>query len=193
MKKVLFILAVAFTTMSFINPIDSIGDKFKVDIENSAINWKGYKPTGSHNGTINLIEGELKIVDGKVEGGAFRVDMSTIKDADGSKKLEGHLKSPDFLDVKEYTTSKFEITDSELKDGKFLITGDMTIKGITKQIVFEATLTHSEGSITLESETFQINRADFNIKYKSKSFFNNLKEKFINDKFDLKVKIIAKK
>lgn len=71
MKKVLFILAVAFTTMSFINPIDSIGDKFKVDIENSAINWKGYKPTGSHNGTINLIEGELKIVDGKVEGGGF--------------------------------------------------------------------------------------------------------------------------
>lgn len=129
----------------------------------------------------------------KLKGGAFRVDMSTIKDADGSKKLEGHLKSPDFLDVKEYTTSKFEITDSELKDGKFLITGDMTIKGITKQIVFEATLTHSEGSITLESETFQINRADFNIKYKSKSFFNNLKEKFINDKFDLKVKIIAKK
>ena len=52
MKKVFLMLAVAFTTMSFINPIDSINNKFKVDTENSAVHWKGYKPTGSHNGTI---------------------------------------------------------------------------------------------------------------------------------------------
>ena len=193
MKKVFFMLAVAFATMSFINPIDSINNKFKVDIENSAVHWKGYKPTGSHNGTIKLIEGDLKIKDGKIEGGSFTVDMSTIKDADGSKKLVGHLKSPDFFDIKEHTTSKFEITNSELKDGKILITGDMTIKGITKQIVFTATLVEGEETVTFESDTFQINRTDFNIKYKSKSFFNNLKEKFINDEFDLKIKIVAKK
>ena len=193
MKKVFFMLAIAFITVSFINPIDSINNKFKVDIENSAVHWKGYKPTGSHNGTIKLIEGDIKIKDGKIEGGSFTVDMSTIKDADGSEKLVGHLKSPDFFDIKEYTTSKFKITNSELKEGKILITGDMTIKGITKQIVFEATLTQSEDAITLESEAFQINRTDFNIKYKSKSFFNNLKEKFINDEFDLKIKIVAKR
>ena len=39
----------------------------------------------------------------------------------------------------------------------------------------------------------KVNRAEFNIKYKSKSFFNDLKEKFIEDEFDLQVTIVAKK
>ena len=56
-----------------------------------------------------------------------------------------------------------------------------------------AALTEFKETIILTSETFQINRADFNIKYKSKSFFNNLKEMFIKDKFDLKGNIVATK
>lgn len=194
MKKIgILILAIAFITMSFVNPIIQKEDVLKVDATNSTINWKGYKPTGSHNGTINLISGDLKMEEGVVIGGSFIVDMSTIKDADGSAKLEGHLKSADFFDVEAHTTSKFEITSSSTKDGKTFVTGDLTIKGITKQISFLATVIETDETVTLMSETFQINRADFNVKYKSKTFFNNLKDKFVNDEFDLQVNIIATK
>lgn len=192
MKKVFFMLAIAFITMSFISPKDSISNSFKVDIESSTITWKGYKPTGSHHGTINLISGDLKFEDGKITEGSFTVDMSTIKDADGSAKLEGHLKSVDFFDIKEHTKSNFNITSTELKNGKTFITGDLTIKSITKQITFPASITKGEETVTLISEKIKINRTDFNIKYKSKSFFNNLKEKFINDEFELGIVIVAK-
>ena len=191
MKKTgILILAIAFISMSFNNPIKPV-EKYNVDITESTISWKGYKPTGSHNGFINLTSGDFELVEGAIKGGTFTVDMATIKDADGSGKLERHLKSEDFFDIEAHTTSKFVITNSELKDGKTLVTGDITIKGITKQIMFSATVTSTDQTVTLTSETFQINRADFNIKYKSKTFFNNLKEKFVNDDFDLQVTIVA--
>ncbi len=194
MKKYgILVLAIAFITMSFVKPIQQKEGVLKVDVTNSTVNWKGYKPTGSHNGTINLASGELQFEEGAIKGGSFTVEMSSIKDASGSGRLEGHLKSGDFFDVKTFTTSKFEITGIENTEGKVAITGDMTIKGITKQLTFFVSVTETEESVTLISETFHINRADFNVKYKSKSFFNNLKEKFINDEFDLQVVIVAAK
>ncbi len=194
MKKVgILVLAIAFVTMSFINPTVLVENTIKVDVAKSTINWKGYKPTGSHNGIISLTSGELIMEEGVIKGGSFMVNMSTIKDADGSEKLEGHLKSADFFEIEVYPTSTFEIKNSSIEDGKTILTGDITIKGITKQLTFSAVVTETEGTVTLTSETIQINRTDFNVKYKSKSFFNDLKEKFINDEFDLQVTIVATK
>lgn len=192
MKKVgILVLAIAFITMSFVNT--EVLFENNVDVSSSTIHWKGYKPTGSHNGTISLASGELKMEKGIIKSGFFTVDMSTIKDADDSAKLEGHLKSSDFFDVEAFPTATFEITTSSIENGKTMVTGDITIKGITKQVTFPAVVTETEEAVTLTSETFQINRADFNIKYKSKSFFNDLKDKFVNDEFDLQVNIVVKK
>jgi len=182
-----FALIISFTTVKAQET-----SSFKADASTSIINWKGYKPAGSHYGTIVLKSGNLN-VEGDQISGSFVVDMSTIKDADGSGRLEGHLKSKDFFEIESYGTSKFEITSSKTNNGKLQVTGNLTIKGITKEITFPATILRGDGMITLTSETIQINRADYNIQYKSKSFFNNLKEKFINDEFDLQVKIVAKK
>ncbi|MCF6168233.1 YceI family protein [Lutibacter sp.] len=189
----LFIAVFTLITLSF--TVSNAQDKsnYTADTSNSTINWKGYKPTGSHHGTINLASGELKMENGKIIGGSFIANMSTIKDAGGSAKLERHLKSDDFFDVAAFSTCKFEITDSETIEGKTVLTGNMTIKGITKQLTFPVIVTETTDTVTLTSETFQVNRAEFNVKYKSKTFFNNLKEKFIKNEFDLQVVIVAVK
>ena len=194
MKKVTFLtIVMAFITMSFNTPINLAEKTLKVDVSKSTIHWKGYKPTGSHSGTITLESGALKMDNGTIKGGYFIANMLTIKDAGGSAKLERHLKSDDFFDVAAFPTSKFEITDSETIEGKMMITGNMTIKGITKQLIFPVTVTETAETVTLTSETFQVNKSEYNIKYKSKSFFNNLKEKFIENIFDLQVVIVAVK
>lgn len=199
MKKVLFILAIAFVAVSFNNPVNPDGNKFKVDVKTSTIKWKGYKPTGSHNGTISLSQGLFEMDGDQIKSGSFLIDMNSIvvsdmpADSEYNTKLVNHLKSKDFFEVEVFGTSKFEIVNVSYKDGSSIVTGKLTIKDVTKQISIPAKISVEADQITLETETFQINRADFNIKYKSKSFFNNLKEKFINDKFDLQVKIVAKK
>ena len=192
-KSKLILFAMAFATFSFVSQSVVAQDNFKVTVENSKLTWKGYKPTGDHTGTISLASGNIAIKNNTLTGGSFVANMNTIKDNDGSAKLEGHLKSADFFEVTTFPTSKFEITKTEVKGAKIHVTGNMTIKGITKQITFPATLAVNKDDVTLTSDTFQINRADFNVKYNSKSFFDDLKDKFINDDFDFQVTIVAKK
>lgn len=196
MKKIgVFLLAVAFITMSFVNPTPVVKDVYKVDSANSTLKWTGYKPTGSHTGSVLLQSGTIEMNGEKIKSGSFVADMSSIKDADGSARLEGHLKSADFFEVEVFPISKFEITNIYRVDleGETEVTGNLTIKNITKEITFNANVEVNGNTLTLTSKTFKINRAGYNIKYKSQSFFNDLKEKFIEDEFDLQVTIVATK
>ena len=73
----------------------------KVDTKSSFINWTGKKVVGSHEGTIKLSGGELTFAAGKLTGGSFSIDMTSMENTDmqggGAEKLMGHLKSDDFF------------------------------------------------------------------------------------------------
>lgn len=164
----------------------NVAELNNINLETSVLNWKGSKPTGDHNGTVLLKSGGILIEDGKLKAGEFVVDMNTITNLDmkgskGATNLVGHLKSPDFFEVEKYPTSKFVITSVVEKDGKLEVTGNLSIKDVTKSIAIPATIEKVDGVYEFKSETFNIDRADFNVKYKSKKFFDNLKDKFVND------------
>ncbi|NVK52438.1 MAG: YceI family protein [Flavobacteriaceae bacterium] len=168
-----------------------------INLEASVLNWKGAKPTGEHNGTVNLKSGGILIEEGKLKAGEFVVDMNTITNLDmkgskGATNLEGHLKSPDFFEVEKYPTSKFVITNVVEKDGKLEVTGNLSIKDVTKSITIPATVEKVDGAYVFKSEKFNIDRADFNVKYKSKKFFDNLKDKFVNDLVEMSFVVKAK-
>ncbi len=161
-----------------------------VDVTASVLNWKGSKPTGSHNGTLALKSGNLDVKNGLLNGGVFVVDLTTIKNldmagSDGAAKIEGHLKGDDFFDVEKYPTSTFTITKVKKDGSKLAVTGNLQIKDVTKSITIPAMISTESGVTVFKSEVFNINRADFNVKYGSKSFFDNLKDKFIDDMMEM--------
>ncbi|MFT7442511.1 MAG: polyisoprenoid-binding protein YceI [Maribacter sp.] len=162
-------------------------EKYNVDVATSVLNWKGTKPLGSHDGVVSLKSGSLVIEKNELVEGEFIINMSSIanvdmKGTDGAGKIEGHLKSEDFFDVAKYPTSKFVITNvEENEDGKLAVTGNLKIKDVTKSITIPAVISTKAGVTTFKSDTFNINRTDFNVRYGSKSFFDNLKDKFIDD------------
>ena len=126
--------------------------------------------------------------------GKFVIEMKSninlyMKGKDGAAKLEGHLKSADFFDVAVYPTAKFVITKVEENEGKLAVTGNLNIKDVTKSITIPATLSEVDGVHVFKSENFNINRADFNVKYGSKSFFDNLKDKFIDDLVEMSFEV----
>ena len=149
------------------------------------------KPTGEHTGTISLSEGAFSIADGTLVGGSFTIDMNSIvntdipADSEYNAKLVGHLKSADFFEVEKFPTSKFEITEVKEHEGKLHVTGNLSIKEDTKSITIPAVLSNEEGVVVLTSDTFTIDRTDFNVRYGSKKFFDDLKDKFINDEFEM--------
>ncbi len=167
-----------------------VADLNNVDTAVSVLTWKGTKPTGAHDGVVGLQSGGLVVENGMVTQGEFVIDMNTIvnKDmagSDGAGKLEGHLKSGDFFDVEKFPTSTFVITSITEAEGKLAVTGNLTIKDVTKSITIPATVSTEGGVTTFTSDKFMVNRADFNVKYGSKSFFDNLKDKFIDDLMEM--------
>ncbi len=163
---------------------------YNADTEASVLNWKGSKPTGDHNGTVNIKSGYFNVSDDAMTG-EFDIDMTSIVDLDleaGSKyntKLVNHLKSEDFFSVEKFPTASFKLSKSEAKGNKTLMTGDLTIKGITHEISFLATV-HQEGKkLHVKSDTFTIDRSKWDVKYKSTSFFADLGDKFIYDDIEI--------
>jgi polyisoprenoid-binding protein YceI len=176
---------------------------FKVDTVSSSMNWVGKKVTGQHNGTIKISGGEVGIdKSGLVVAGNFEMNMKSINnldldDAGMNNKLINHLKSEDFFSAEKFPTSKFEITKVEtLSDPakpnfNNTVSGNLTIKGITKSISFPASIKIENGALSAFAD-FEIDRTQWEIKYGSGKFFENLGDKMINDNFNISFKLIAK-
>ncbi len=181
----------ALVGFAFTGPVSDDVEVVAIDTEKSVIEWKAYKVTGQHNGIVKIKSGSLEMEDGALTGGSFDIDMTTITVQDlegGSKaKLEGHLKSGDFFNVEEFNTANFEITRviSRGKPGDYKIEGNLSIKGITKPIKFNALV---EGN-TAEA-TVTIDRSEYDVRYGSGSFFEDLGDKTIYDDFDLTIKLV---
>ncbi|MEM9833030.1 MAG: YceI family protein [Bacteroidota bacterium] len=168
---------------------------YTVDTKQSEITWKGEKVTGQHLGTIQLQQGSLALEDGKLTGGNFTIDMSTLSNTDleGEQKgkLEGHLKSDDFFGVATYPTATLRITGVEPQSGNtYQVTGELTIKDKTNTIEFPTTVT-TKGDKVMASASITVDRSKYDVRYGSDSFFDNLGDQVIYDDFQLEVSLVA--
>ncbi|XOV93727.1 MAG: YceI family protein [Bacteroidota bacterium] len=175
-----------------LNP-GAVEETLNVDKESSTVTWKAEKVTGGHTGTIEIKEGGLVYQEGKLTGGTFTIDMNTIKTDENLDRLEGHLKSDDFFSVEKHPTATFEITDVVDQGPRgYNITGNVTIKGITKEIKFVAKIAEVDSNVNAAAEIV-LDRSEFDIRYGSGSFFEGLGDKLIYDNFTLGVNLVVKK
>ncbi len=195
-----FLTVLAFAGMSFTTPDSGEVETYSVNTEESKIEWRARKVTGKHNGSIMIKNGNLDMEDGVLKGGSFDIDMTTItvldlKPGKGKEKLEGHLKSADFFNVEEYETASFVITKVYPIDtkGTYRVIGDLTIKGNSNEVKFNAVVTEENGKIMGTAKEIEVDRAEYDIRYGSGSFFDNLGDKTIYDEFELDVTLVAAK
>ena len=183
----------AKTTDAKIVDESKTGEKWNLNVSDSKIEWIGTKVSGYHTGTVPIKSGEVQVNNGQVTGGKFVMDFAnlvvsgpkSVSDAQ-SQKLQGHLRSADFFDVEKYPEGAFELTNvqpykgdaikdsadarqeeiSEYKvtDPTHLISGNLTLKGITKNIEFPARITVS-GNTAEAVAKFNIDRKDWGIVY----------------------------
>lgn len=66
---------------------------------------------------------------------------------------------------------------------------ELSIKGVSKSISFPANVEISDTQIIAKTVQFFIDRTDWDVKYKSKKFLHDLKDKFINDEIGLQITI----
>jgi polyisoprenoid-binding protein YceI len=153
----------------------------------SKVLWTGAKITGKHEGGFNTFSGTFEVVGGDVSKSRVTADIDMGSLFCDSEKLTGHLKSPDFFGVEQFPTAKFvssAFTKSE--EGKFQVTGDLTLHGVTKTLTFPASITVTAEEATVSAD-FAINRKDFGIVYPGKP------DDLIADNVALKLELHAKK
>jgi polyisoprenoid-binding protein YceI len=173
---------------------------YKVDTSTSTLRWSGEILGGiTETGSVAFREGKATVEGGSVKSAEFTFDMQSIKDDAGKSMLENHLKSKDFFNTQKYATSTFVLktfaptSEEGAKAGRFVVSGDLTVKGITVPISFLATVT-SEGKDSIRAiGSFAINRTDWEITYKSNSFFSDLKDGAIRDAVQIDLNIVATK
>lgn len=185
LKSFLAVVAVFAISMSAV-----FAQSFSIDTKSSVLIWKGEKVTKTHTGTVQIKSGT--IVKNKTNfSGDFVIDMTTIKvddvtDQGMRDKFLGHLRSEDFFSVDKFNTSVLKIKKTDAytpkKDEKanYMITADLTIKGITNEIKFPANVVFN-GKDFAASATIIVDRSKWNVRYGSGSFFDNLGDAAIYD------------
>ncbi len=152
-----------------------------------------------------LKDGSLTAADNTITGGQFTIDMTSVKaldqDEEGNTKLVSHLSGEDFFDVQKHPTATFQITsvtpgatfandaDSNLhKDATHTITGNLTLKGVTKSITFPARISVMPSEMTADAN-FNIDRTQWGIVYKSDK---SLGDKIIHPTVNLGIHLVGR-
>lgn len=123
-----------------------------------------------YEGKVTSVKPEADFTDAKID---FSVDAASINTDD--EKRDGHLKSPDFFDVAKYP--KITFASKSMKAGKikgtYILTGDLTMHGVTKSVTLNATGASKivKDPYGMERYAFKvigtINRIDYGLKYNS--------------------------
>jgi len=172
---------------------------YTVDVAASSLGWTGsegfaFNLDHAHNGTLNITKGSLLSSDTALFG-SFEIDVKSLKVLDlkkesSNKKLTTHLLGADFFETEKFPTATFEIvsTTPTVADS-VSVTGNLTLKGVTKSIVFPANITRSDSSINAMAK-FYINRKDWGMHYRSEESFG---DEMIRPEILIELKLLAKK
>ena len=169
---------------------------YTIDLTRSKLRWVAKKLTGSHWGNIRLKSGIVKIKNNLPIAGEFIVDMKTIEvmDTKGSmwgKKLQSHLHSKDFFDTENYPEAKLSIKKVTMRNGRFIIDADLSIKSIMHPIEFVCEIFQS-GDLASARGKMEIDRTLYDVIYRSARYFPNIGDRMIYDIFTVHFEIDAK-
>jgi polyisoprenoid-binding protein YceI len=144
------------------------GTTYAFDNTNSGVAFTGSKVTGKHDGVFNTFTGTVVVPEGKLEMSALRVEIDMASVKTDSAKLDGHLQSPELFDVAQFPKATFTSTKIErAADGKTMVTGVMSLHGVSRQITFPAVSSLENDVVTATAE-FAIIRKDFGVVYPGK-------------------------
>lgn len=184
---------------------DSAGTVMSIDTTASSIGFTGWGVGKNHPGKFKLNNGTLTVKDGKVTAGSFSINVNSMAMEEQGEmfqtNLRGHLLSPDFFDAANHPEAKFEITGSEpftptandtsvVAGANTKISGNLTLKGITKNVSFPAKVDVTENGVNAAAN-FNIDRTQWEMHYNDDK--ESAKDKFISHDVNIRLNISGSK
>lgn len=175
---------------------------YNIDTSKTKVVWTGKKVAGPHTGAVKAKSGALLVSGDKIASGTVVIDMKSITVSDleageWNDKLVGHLKSGDFFDVEKYPEAKLLIKSSEKSTNGLKINGDLTIRGKTAPISFNATEVKRTANAFSAKAQIKVDRTKYGVVYNSAGgktdLIKSLGDKMIYDEFTLDINLHATK
>lgn len=160
------VLGVAFLVSSMVSAEEYALDKAHSSIGFSAKHLMVSKTTG----LFNDYDGTIKFDPKDLAASKIEVTVKSASIDTHMEKRDEHLKSPDFLDVEKFPTISF-VTKSITKEGDaYQLTGDLTVKAVTKEIKVPAEISGPVnspmgGTVIGIQSSFKINRQDYGVSW----------------------------
>ena len=183
---------------------DAQGQSYAVDTTDSRIRFVGHGVGKNHPGTFRISSGSVSVANNQITGGSFIIPISSMDMEEEGDMIDGklrpHLMSGDFFDAEKFGNAKFEITsvvpyeqndsDTSIVDGaNFRISGNFTLKDVTKNISFPARI-DLDGNTLKAKGNFDIDRTQWQMNYRSDK---SLGDKFISEKVNIELDLKASK
>lgn len=138
------------------------------DVHSSALFRVHHAGAGQFWGRFKDVSGSFTLSDDAAKL-AFAIDVAVESVDTGEPKLDGHLKSPDFFNAKEFPKLSFKSTSAKKgANGMFEVSGDLTMHGVTKpitamiEVTGESTMMGARGGA---EAIFTVKRSDFGMNY----------------------------
>jgi len=183
--------------------VQASGQAFAVDTAESRIRFTGHGVGKNHPGIFKLASGNVAVANNQITGGQFVIDVKSMKmEEEGEMfedKLRPHLLSGDFFDADKFGTAKFEITKVEpykasgndtsiVQGANFNVSGNLTIKNVTKNITFPARI-DLDGNALKAKGNFDIDRRQWQMNYGNDK---TLGDKFISEKVNIELDLVGR-
>jgi polyisoprenoid-binding protein YceI len=150
-----------------------------------------------YSGTIAIKEGTITLINDKPEAGKFIIDATSVKMADNrtnaiSTAFNTYLASEYFLSPGQFPVAVFEIIYVSPKgDAVYNVEGNLTIKGITGFVSFDANIS-VKGDVLNATARFVIDRKKYKMRFYRDNFLGYLKDTFISSTIEVEINIFAK-
>lgn len=160
---------------------EDAGVVYELDSDASTLEWAAYRFTGSgHTGTVDIADGYMAYTDDALMRGAFVIDMTSITESENNEQFLKHIRSDDFFTVDRHPTSTLVVSDVVTQNGTSTVDGELTIRGITNEVSFPASIERTEDELKASAE-FEIDRTKWGVVYDSGSIFKQLGDRAIED------------
>ena len=174
--------------------------RYSLDPQQSSIEWSGRNRNSTHFGTLQFTKGGLEIINSTLTG-TLEVDMNSIENINlAGDELQpvliAHLKSDDFFDVERFPVAQLSINSGKLTEEPYLtsanceISATLDLHGVSRELLFNATISPAEDSVLAIEAHFDIDRTRWGIIYGSTRFNEHLGMHTVFDTISIQLRLI---
>ncbi len=147
-------------------------ERFEIDSAHAFVSFSIAHFAGKARGSFREVAGVINYDEKDITKSSVEVTIKASSIYTGNQQRDTHLRSPDFFDVEKFPELTFKSKRIEKRAGGFTAVGDLTIKGVTKEVAMPFSLQGpmkdplpSGVKRLMAATTFKVDRRDFDIKW----------------------------